>query len=168
VAAFEAHVGCGGVRSAQVAPLAHFVGCPDKAGGFKALGWWDYRSEEINAIVHGKPPPPSLPQRRYLTVKGPSFEYKDLKKFHEKYFTAVGRLLVLAILSDRRAVAPPIPCSSGWITSRVPESWHGIDQVRWMARLRSGQPAGITSEDRHMLQGATLPARVSPWPSALA
>lgn len=118
-----------------MAPLAHFVGCPDKAGGFKALGWWDYRSEEINAIVHGKPPPPPLPQRRYLTVKGPSFEYKDLKKFHEKYFTAVGRLLVLAILSDRRAVAPPIPCSSGWITSRVPESWQGIDQVRdgWRA-----------------------------------
>jgi hypothetical protein len=61
--------------------VVHYVNhyCPERPGGFKALGWWDYRSEEINAIVHGKPPPPSLPQRRYLTVKGPSFEHAELK-----------------------------------------------------------------------------------------
>ena len=58
-----------------MAPLAHFVGCPDKAGGFKALGWWDYNSEAVVAAFNGKPPPPPLEGRRYITLKGPAFGY---------------------------------------------------------------------------------------------
>ena len=51
----------------------------------------------------------------------------------------MGRLLVLAILSDRRAVAPPVPCSSAWITSRIPESWNGIDQAPYRSDWHEGE-----------------------------
>jgi len=131
--------GVTGMWNVKVAPLAHFVGCPDKAGGLKALGWWDYRSEAVVASFLNQPPPLPMKERRWITLKGPSFEFSELKDFHKHYFNAVSRLIILGILTDRQVVPPPVPCSSKWVTSRDDKAWGGIEQVPYRWEWHAGE-----------------------------
>eukprot|EP00959_Pyramimonas_sp_CCMP1952_P077357 1616872-Pyramimonas_sp.AAC.2 len=57
---------------------------------------------------------PDAKRLKYLAVKGPSFEYNDVATFQRRYFSLAARLLLMAVLTGRRAVAPAVPCSSKW------------------------------------------------------
>ncbi|KAK3259243.1 hypothetical protein CYMTET_31751, partial [Cymbomonas tetramitiformis] len=107
--------GVSGWWNVRAPPFAHFVGCPDKAAGFKSLGWWDFKAEAVLAstqhqdarrLSDASETVRPVEKRQYLALKGPKFQYNSLSDFNEKYFGALAKLAVLAVLTGRRAVAP--------------------------------------------------------------
>jgi len=133
-------------------PICHFVGCPDKGGSMKGLGWWDYKAESVaaadaNAAHHDKAHEGTeltpVKHRQYLAITGLDLSFESLDAFNQGYTGKVmPLLLVLARLTGRHPVAPPVPCeqeASPWVTARSKECFNQIDQVPFRADWHKGE-----------------------------